>query len=391
MRGRIVLVAAILISFSLPVFFLNCGAAPQPADNYSSSYSNATGGGGGGAGDPGIFKKGDLFDYSKITNSSPMVQQALTSYNYSIYPGAKAVAIAQSGLGFVYMSTLVFSQSDADQGALEGCFAISGGQPCALIASGSSWNLNANDLPNAFKFTLSAPTGIDQSMPFIPLSQRQTVAATYLASAAPRALAVSPDGTYSLVANTTALPVASQTEANRLALERCEMTAGVTPCTLLAQDSTVTFNPLALNRTPAIDYARFTLSTNIPTMRDAVFKIIQTNYIDKVRSTSAGVLYITADGRGGYAINARDDVNQADADAKAACVAYGVACYKYSIQLIIQNVAPNLAAIRNMGMDFHCKAVPRANCAAHYAMGCSAGGSYYVMGSNGVPVQTVCQ
>jgi hypothetical protein len=381
-----------LISFSLPVFFLNCGAAPQPADNYTNSYSSVTGGGGGGGGgDPGIFKKGDLFDYSKITNSSTMVQQALTSYNYNIYPGAKAVAITQSGLGFVYMSTLVFSQSDADQGALEGCFAISGGQPCALIASGGSWALNANDLPSAYKFTMSAPTGIDASMPFVPLSQRQTVVATYLASAAPKALAVSLDGTYSLVASTTDLPVATQAEANRLALERCEMTASVTPCTLFAQGSTVALNPSSINRTPAIDYARFTLSTNIPTMRDAVFKIIKTNYIDKVKSTSAGVLYITADGRGGYAINAKDDVNQADADAKAACVAYGVACYKYSIQLIIQNLAPNLGAIRNMGMDYHCKVVPRATCAAHYEMGCSAGGTYYVMGGNGVPVQTVCQ
>lgn len=382
----------LVIAVSTVLAFQNCGTKGPGAiaDNNSSGGSGQPPPGPGG--NPPIgnenFKKGEAFNYAYIPNKSQMVEVMINVFGYYGYSGAKAVAIASSGLGFVTRKA-AGAQDDANRTALEGCFAISGGQPCALVAVGNAFNLNRNDLNNSYTFTMSQPLTIDaNSLPFINLNNRATVAAQYNASLSPKALAVSVDGAYAWVAHTTQFPITSVQEARRVAMERCEMMAALSPCTLVAENSTVVFNPALINRTPLVEYLRLTMANNIPGMRDQVFSQAMTNdYLPKVAiNTNRGAIYITADGKGGYGISTTESV--ADADALQACqqVQGNFPCFKYAVNNVVQNIAPNLTAIKFFSLETHCKSVPRLNCAHHKAMGCP-GGMYYTTATGPVVLE----
>lgn len=383
---RILPIVAVCLVSAL-MFFQNCGK---------------TGGGGEGAGassepspDPGAqgpvgtanFVRGQLFNYSYVPMKSQMVQTMIDTFGYYNYSGAKAVAIAENGLGFA-VRRAVGQHEDARRGALEGCFAISGGKPCVLIADGFNFNLDfAGFSPASFTFTMTAPTTLSaDKVPFLPSNTRTQVINDYKLSASPKALAVSLDGAYAWVAHTAQFAILSVAEARRVALERCELMAAFSPCTLFAENDTVVFNPLQINRTPIIDYTRTTMANDIPGMRAQVFTNNMTNdYLPKVTTNKSGAIYITADGRGGYGIN--DTAATADSDARVACEANKInhSCFRYAINQAIQGVAANLEAITKYSMNTHCKSMPRQTCAHHKQMGCP-GGAYYTL--SGGPVAT---
>jgi hypothetical protein len=320
-----------------------------------------------------------------------MVQVQLSSLGYAAFTGLKAVAITADGLGFVRRGHGTMTQDDVNKNALEGCYAISGGKACSLIATGDTWNVSGADLATSFLYTLPAPTAINAaSIPFIAPSEATAAASAYNAAAMPKAMALSLDGAYFWVTNTAGAPVANAAEAQRLALERCELNAAAIPCTIFAQDNTVVFNPVAINRAPVIDYARTTLMTNIPGMRQSDFtSVIQNDYLTKGGATS-GAVYITADGHGGYAYGqgsatANDTTAKANCDARTT-TAYP--CFKYAVNTTLQPLTPNLVSVKTYGLDIHCKVVPRATCAAHKAVGCPAGGQYYTIQAGLVALET---
>lgn len=385
--------AAVLL-FSSLVFFQNCG--PR-----SNKAAEATGQSAEPPPDPSIpgppgppdFKTGQLFNYDYIPAKTQMVQTMIDSLGYYAHQGAKAVAVAPNGLGFVTRRPAGL-QEDASRAALEGCFAISGGKPCSLVAVGHNFAVDLAEIGTSFDFTMSTPTpGLTpEKLPFLLSATRTQVINDYKVAGTPKALAIALDGTYAFVAHTTQFPILSVNEARRLALERCELSAAFSPCTLYALDDQIVFNPLQLNRTPVIDYARTQLATNIPGMREQVFTNNMTNdYLPKVTTQGlSGAIYITADGRGGYATNA--NAATVDGDARATCDANKIVypCFRYAINQGIQNFAASLVAISQYSLNTHCKAMPRQTCAHHRAMGCPPGSYYTMSGGGGLPAIENC-
>lgn len=383
----------VVLGFSLAaslVFFQNCGKKPARNSEGVGSSSQPpplTPDIPGFVG-PVDFLRGQAFNYDYVPNKSQMVQTMLDVLGYNSHTGGKAVAITADGLGYVSRK-YAGMQADADRTALEGCFAISGGKPCVLLASGYNFNLNKADLASSYTFTLSTPTSlVAEQVPFVDSNARTQLINDYKAAPTPKAIAISLDGAYAWVANTPQFPIASANEARRLALERCEMMAAFTPCTLFAQDAQPVFIPTQINRTPTIDYSRSVMNTNIPGMRDAVFITNMTNdYLPQVtQQNKVGAVYITADGRGGYATNTA--AVTADTDARNACEASKITypCFRYAINQNVQNLASNLVAIAQFSISTHCRAIPRQTCAHHKSMGCPAG-SYYTLSNGSVALE----
>lgn len=328
---------------------------------------------------PATFAKGDTFNYASVPNPTPMMQTQIEKLAYSAYTGTKAIAVNAQGLGFVVRKD-GGTQSDANKMALEGCFVLGGGSPCALLAVGDKFEVSSSELAASYTFTMTAPSTISAAtIPFVMPNLRASIGDLYTRAAAPKALVFSVDGAYMWVTASDSTPVTSVAEARRVALERCELTAAITPCTVFAENSTVVFNPTAINRTPVIDYSRTTLMTNVPGMKDAHFTSIVQPYIDSVDGTLVrGSIYIAGDGAGGMAYNV--NAATAETNAKSLCemnVAAGFSCFRYALDKNVQNVALNLFALKSFP-ELHCQVVPRASCAAHKAMGCN-GGNYYVM------------
>ncbi len=332
------------------------------------------------------FKRGELFNYDFVPNKSQMVQTMVEVFNYSNHIGAKAIAVTASGLGFVTRKA-IGQQNDANQSALEACYVISGGQPCTLLALGENFNVSRSTMANTYTFTLQDPTNVTQ-IPFVPIGVRSQLANEYMSASSPKALAVSLDGAYSWVANTPQFPILSAQEAARVAMERCEMMAAFSPCTLFATNDEVVFKPKQMNRVPVIEYLRLSMGNNIPGMRDQVFTAQMTNdYLPNViQNNRFGAIYITADGRGGYAVTT--SAAAADMQAQAACNANKMQfpCFKYAENQVVQNISSNLEAIVSYSMQTHCKSVPRQTCAHHRQMGCPPG-SYYTLTSGSIALE----
>ncbi|MGE4131632.1 MAG: hypothetical protein AB7F86_08330 [Bdellovibrionales bacterium] len=333
------------------------------------------------------FKRGDLFNFEYIPSYAQMIKNLMNVFEYYPYEGAKAVALAANGLGFVSRKKQG-AWEDAKQAALEGCYVISGGQPCTLLAVGYNFVVDHDKLSSSFTFTIPQPSTVSGStLPFLSLDIREAVANGYNAGALPRALAVSLDGAFSYVVNSTQSAIGSTAEAVRLAMERCEMAAALSPCILFSYDNQVVFNPKVLSLVAQIDYLRTTLSVNIPGLRDQVFSgPITSDYIAQVQGGKHGVIYLSADGRGAYSVNANAGV--AESEAKQSCEAAQPVnrCFRYAVDMAIQDVRPNLAGVFRFGLDLHCKSVPRASCEEHKKMGCPPG-TYYTTAQGHVDLE----
>jgi hypothetical protein len=307
---------------------------------------------------------------------------------YASSTSARAIAVAQNGLGYVAISPSN-SQAEANQMALESCFAISGSQPCALLATAGTFALAQTDLALAstFSFKLSALSAVTAaSLPFLSAADKTAAAAKFAQVSSPKAIAVSIDGTYMIAAgnglfgtktDSSKIPLSasknvpnSETEAKRLAMEMCEMMSKYLPCTLIASNASVSFQPNAINFTPVIDYQPTSI-TSVPGVSASIFN----QYI--APNLGSYFVYISADGNGAaYASSSQ---------AQSTCQNYATAtngttypCFVYSQARSVKMMVQNLSAIKAHSLATHCEVMPRATCAAHADVGCTNGKFYTI-------------
>lgn len=382
-KFRIIAVLGFLLGGLL--FFQNCSGGMQSLSPNTSSSREPTDSG---------FKSGDDFDYSQLSNRSQMLTVFLEKSNYAASTKIRAVALAKNGLGFVKIID-AGTQDQADTMALEGCFVLSGGSPCLILARADKFALDQKNLAASYNFQLTTPTALTAAnLPFVHPMNRANVDSLYQAAIAPKALAIAVDGTYVIAANTSAYPVSSNAEAQRLALERCELSTLTAPCTLIAVNSSLFFDPLQINPTPSIRYSDSVIGASIPGMRDADFTAYISGYLTALNQPGyKGSLFITGVGAWGasYSAAAGFDVRT---KAQTDCVNSGVdqnlyPCIQFANDKnIVATAATLLSAIRNQPLDLHCKVIPRFNCAAHVSMGCPSAGDYYTTRSGRVQIES---
>jgi hypothetical protein len=366
-------------------FFQNCSKSMNPATYQLLSTS----------GEPEtpnpeapLWVVGDAFDYSQLPDSmkSPMVATQLADLSYSTYTGFKAVAIADNGQGAVREGQAPLTQADVDKLALDECFSITGGKPCSLIAHADVWQVGRNDLNNSFTHTLAKAASLaSATVPFLNPADAAKLVTGYNNLSNPKAVAISLDGSYMYVGQSSARPVANLDEAKRLALERCEMVAKIVPCTLLAENSTVDLDPANINRTLAIDYTRTTLMPYIPGSTMANYTNgITNNYLVNGGATN-GTIYISASGAGGFGYGAGNDgIASANCNSNTDSAH---PCFKYATNKTLLPLASHLPSVASFGLDLTCKTVPRANCAAHKSLGCPAG-QYYTVQAGAIALES---
>jgi hypothetical protein len=335
------------------------------------------------------FRAGDLFNYTALPASlrSQMVETMLAELNYATLNTPRALAISASGLGFVRRQTPhAVTQAELNTLALQGCFAISGGQPCALIAVADKFALDESALASSFTFTMSTPTAISpDQIPFLTAEYAQLAVSGYNAAPSPKALVISVDNTYAWIGNQAESPVTTA-EARQIALEICEVISAAAPCTVFAENNNIVFDPTNLNRAAVIDYARTTVNARIPTTRPAFYaNSIVPNYLGNVPPQN-GVIYIQGNG----AIYWRYDANAALAESQALsdcnATATTLPCFRYAVNRTIQPLTKLLRGPVVYGQNVFCKVIPRATCAVHKALGCPAG-SYYTTTSGSVALE----
>jgi hypothetical protein len=135
-----------------------------------------------------------------------------------------------------------------------------------------------------------------------------------------------------------------------------------------------------------IDYARKLVSVNLPGTTMANYNAHVPGYLVRVEDGYQGSIYIAADGDGGDAWETTAALAQSTA--LAYCnqhVGAGFHCLPYATGTRI-TFGP-LDLVGDADLAVHCKAMPRASCAAHAAMGCAAG-SYYIAQPGSVALAT---
>jgi len=337
------------------------------------------------------FRAGDPFSYTALPASlrSQMVETMLTELNYATSTAPRALAISASGLGFVRRQIgQPVPQAELNRLALQSCFAISGGEPCAVIAEGARFAIDERELAGAFTFTMSAPTALTpDQVPFLTSGLAQQAVTQYNAATSPKALVVALDNFYTWVGNVTDSPVTTA-EARQIALEVCEVLSAAAPCTVLAENNTVVLDPAKINRTAAIDYARTTVNARIPTTRPAFYtNSIVPSYLANVPPQN-GVIYIQGNGAAWFRFTS--DAATAESQALADCNSTATAsfpCFRYAVNRTVQPLTKLLRGPALYGQNLFCKAIPRATCAAHTAMGCPAG-TYYTTASGSVALES---
>ncbi len=349
-------------------------------------------------GAPEAFTAGSAFNYALVQQQSQMVSVQLQDTNYLASSLARAVAINAKGLGFV--STVQDNdQNEANQIAIEACFAIGGSQPCALLAIAGNFAMNASDLnwSSSYSSAITSSTSVTgPNILFLPFADRGAAAYGYINAQSPKAMAISIDGTYMVAsANgnfgtltdsrklaTAQLNVpASDTEASRMALEMCEMTSKYLPCQLFALNKNVVLNPAHFNYMPVINYQPTTI-TAIPGISSAVFAA---NFAAGLSTMSYS--YISADGdfgNNGTMTAAQSQCSTAQSISNSGTYA----CFEYAQGASPVSLIANLTAVKAHSLTTHCKVMPRTSCAAHAAVGCT-GGTFYVV-QNGIVQLSTC-
>ena len=358
--------------------------APGSSADGGGTLADAGSGNDGGA---GAFHQGDPFSYALVSPSSQMVSAMLDVLAYSASAGPKAVAVNAQGLGFV--RTQGDSQATVSQAALEACFVIGGGSPCTLLATGDTFALDASGLSSSgtFTFRLAAPTDVTK-VPFVQPSVATATTSGYAAASGAKAMAISFDGVIVAVPGSATDLVSSSAEAQRLALERCELTAGLAPCTLFAVGANVVFSPTKSNGAPQIDYARTTLQTNLAGVSDAAFTANITPYQQAIASGSTGAIFLDDDGDFGTGWSTVAGQGATTAQSGCTQAARTGTCFSYATNDSITFTPSDLSAIKTYSIETHCKAMPRTDCAAHQAIGCTTTGSYYTTRTGSVALET---
>lgn len=335
---------------------------------------------------PGEYQSGDTFDYSLVLKQSQMVATMITQLHYTTSTAPRAIAVNEDGLGYVTVQPGA-TATDVERTALQACYIIGGRKPCALLALDNEFALDGSALNSSFTATLAKPTVLT-AIPFVPDRIRTGALVTYTAKTGFKAVAVGLDGTAAFVPTATD-SIGTQAEADRLAMERCEMAATNSPCTMFARGNTVVLDPLAMNWSPVIDYTRTTVAPNIPGMTVANYNAHMVPYLAGLAQGYQGVTYIAEDGSGGNSW--RTTSTQANSEALAFCNQFVVApakCFRYATNHNVSFTPSTLDAVHNHSLALHCNAMPRLDCATHARMGCHTSGTYYTTHAGGVALET---
>lgn len=324
---------------------------------------------------PDAFAKGDAFDYAKVKTRSQMVASMLTSFGYATSTLPRAIAVDADGFGYVSVLTGGATQADAESTALDACFVIGGGKPCGLLASADTFAVDESKLAATLTHVLAKPAALTD-LPFVAAGVRSAKITAYQALTGVKALAVALDGTVvSVPFASTSAAVATAAEAMRVALERCEMQATFVPCTLFAAGSTAVYDPASPTRAPQVRWTDKTVHMSLPGVTNAIFSSQIVPYLNAVGAGQAGSIFLTNDGAGGDQFGA----GNVDPLALAQCQQHadpGATCFKYASQATVVMSPANIAAPKAAGAA-HCESMPRTDCAAHHALGCTSSGLRY--------------
>jgi hypothetical protein len=334
---------------------------------------------------PPAFVAGDAFDYSRFPQQTQMVATMLDVFAYASSTAPKAVAVNGDGLGYVAVRPGA-TQDEVELVAKQGCFVIGGAKPCALLARLDSFAVGLNTL--SFDYVMAKPTATGE-LPFVTPAVAAEAIKAYQSAPNPKAIAIGLDGTIGngFAETSGQLRPANGADARRVALERCEMQSRFAPCTLFASAGTVTFDPVAPGLEPVIDYGRRRLENNLPGAVAGAWSIIQSDYLPKLANGS-GAIFLSRRGAGGYYAGA-SSATAAENEALKLCNdrALGEPCFQYATNRNIVFGTKDLRASAPGTVALHCKAVPRASCAAHRAMGCTASGPHYVRDAQTVKLE----
>lgn len=350
------------------------GGGPTGGDGGSSGSSGTSGSSGMPTG-PGAFAKGDPFDYAKVKTRSQMVASMLTAFGYATATTPKAVAVDAEGLGYVRVMPASGTQAEAESAALDACFVIGGAKACGLLASADKFVEDENKLAATLTHVLAKPAAL-ADLPFVTASVRTTKTTAYKALTGFKALALSLDGTVvSAPKSSTNAALTTAAEAKRIALERCEMQATFAPCTVFAEGNDVpTYEPAAPTWAPQIRWTDKVVHISMPGTTDVNFNANVPGYLGQVANGQPGAIFLASDGAGGDQWGS----GNVDALALAQCqqrVGPGFTCFKYAAQATVVMSPANIAAPTAAGVA-HCESMPRTDCAAHLAMGCTTGMRY---------------
>lgn len=403
MKKSGLLAAVVSLSAVLVIFFQNC-AEDLPGIVKGSETQNSSSGSG--PSKPPAFNKFESFDYSKVTNRSQMVEQMLAfKGGYASWAGPKAVSIAADGLGFVSRLPTSATQDEANTMALAGCYMITSGRPCALLASGSTFNLGGNDLAKSYTYSMPGPAGTltPDALFFLPAASRMTFFNSYSGAKTPKAIAFSLDGTVVTVNNaaqqaavgsstyqtTINNPFPDVADARKVALERCEMMATISPCIAFADDLNIVLTPANVNRSPLINYAQTTVMAGVlpGQAKNIIAREIDLRYFNGNDSTKA----ISMSNTGKYGVDMSGNLATSESTAKSRCESNhpnlaDFPCAPYASMDTVLFNATKITAYK-AGLPLHCKAVPRYDCAAHKLMGCPGGDQYYVTRTGSVKLE----
>jgi hypothetical protein len=332
------------------------------------------------------FKAEDDFNIALVKPLTAMLKTQHQELNYTKFLGAKAIAINKNGIGFVSLKAEGHDE-EAKRTALQSCFSIGRGQPCALLAVGNKFVVSSAELPASYKFFVDKKSILDDDIPFATDSKTDTVLASYKLAKSPKALAISLDGALISVTSDSEVGL-NKTIAKNLALQRCELRASISPCAVYAVNDDVVFDPANMESAPSIDYYRTKVEKSIPGVSpDRFQKMIGNKYLKNLKK-SHGAIFVT---KSGEVATAMSSVSQVDANEKARkkCQEFSSrsSCFQYAEKTRVLNLVTNLSA--NMfSHKIHCTVVPRRNCQDHVAMGCK-GKNVYIL-DKGVPQRVRC-
>lgn len=353
-----------------------------------------------------VFSVGEPFNYSKVANKSMMLGTFIQLDRYlTNQSGLKAIAISSSGLGYVARKFPTeidpVTEEDIRRIALQGCFLVSAGESCALLAVGNQFVVDSETLndPATFAYRIDDALLFEvEGLPFMPLITSRRVLAEYSALQNPKALAISIDGGFEYVSARDGVDLE---EAKRVTLQRCELRSRNSLCLTAAINETLTFELNRNSFVSAVPWQQTTLSLpSIPSVAGTTARNRINAYIEAVKLLPGGNFSSLAISRNGRNMVAYSTVSQAEADSQAYVNCrdtesrpnvYTCATYSQGLNVVLD--PRNIVRGYSYSKNIYCHATPRLSCAAHREAGCDMqiSDQFYIVNDNAQMEHTVCR
>jgi hypothetical protein len=322
-----------------------------------------------------VFSSGDNFIGQTLVASGSFLDSLISRIGYQQYSNGKAIAVARNGLGYAALTTE--NNAEAERMAVESCNALSG-LPCAVIVSGNLFTVNSENAFDGEEYKINNYKDRRFSRDEIPMAaSRVRSSATvnnFINAPGFKALAISPTG--GLYAVYTTINSLTMTDVRRMAVQRCELEAAITPCALYAENDTVVFDPSTWYKNSSINFSNNNvLAEPPPASRFGALAAIEKLLEEVGREKYA--IYITPDGYGFFGKH-ETDVESARSQALAECETgnHSTRCIPYASSTGV-NISTNDLISKRDYAELFCKTV-RYSCTAHLEMGCSRGAQYWV-------------